>query len=435
MKFLIIIASVLSLVFAQDVGLCDDLEENTRLPSDVSCSEYLECINNSPVRRECPPGQYFDLNTSECNDSENVECAADTTTNAPVTRPGPQINCTGLNNFDYVPSPVSCSEYYQCIDNDAFLISCPRGLYFSRERQTCTYPNQANCVLDQPETIPPPPTRPPPTISCVGVPNFRFVRSLMSCENYYQCIDGNAFLLSCPVGQFFDEQRQTCDRAENVDCPIVQPPPPPIAPPTCNEDNNFRFIRNPLSCTEYFQCLNGTAFLFACPRGLYFNELIQTCDYPSNVECVTIPPGHPTTTTSPPLGVSCEGVANLRLLAHPVSCAMYYQCINEEALLAFCPIGRYFDEPAQSCLDSDSVNCGARTRRPTTTSVPPIEDPQCRGIAEGRLVTNVNSCTTYYECLNGRAWPRFCDGDLWQVIRKKSYQWKFLSKHFLIHQV
>jgi hypothetical protein len=155
-------------------------------------------------------------------------------------------------------------------------------------------------------------------------------------QNFYQCIDGQPYLLSCPLGQHFDESRQTCDRPENVNC-IVTPMPPPTTPrppsPSCENVENFQFIRSPTNCFEYFQCIDNDPFLLSCPRGLYFNERIQTCDYPGNVDCVTTSPG-PTSTTTEPLGVSCENQSDGHSLPHFSSCALYYQCFNE--------IGLYF---------------------------------------------------------------------------------------------
>lgn len=76
-------------------------------------------------------------------------------------------------------------------------------------------------------------------------------------------------------------------------------------------------------------------------------------------------------------------------------------------------VGRYFDVAIQGCAESIDVDCGDRTRRPTTTTLAPIIDPECRDVEEGRLVANVNSCLSYYECIEGRAMPRFCGDGLW----------------------
>lgn len=42
---------------------------------------------------------------------------------------------------------------------------------------------------------------------------------------------------------------------------------------------NVFFIRN------YYMCSWGVAYLKSCPDGLYWNKVINTCDYPSNVVC------------------------------------------------------------------------------------------------------------------------------------------------------
>ena len=89
------------------------------------------------------------------------------------------MNCEGVDDLAYLPSPVDCSIFYQCVDNEAFLLSCPRGLYFSVDLQRCSPPDEANCVLTPPSLPPTPPG--PPSISCEGVLNFRFVASPLSC--------------------------------------------------------------------------------------------------------------------------------------------------------------------------------------------------------------------------------------------------------------
>lgn len=101
-----------------------------------------------------------------------------------------------------------------------------------------------------------------------------------------------------------------------------------------------------------------------------------------------------TTTSLLPLNdeVSCEGEENFRRFAHPISCSMYFECHDERAFLVSCPLGRYFDEIQEICLDFSQVDCNARTRRPTTTTsttiFPPILDPQCEDVEDGRNVSN-----------------------------------------------
>lgn len=141
---------------------------------------------------------------------------------------------------------------------------------------------------------------------------------------------------------------------------------------------------------SYFQCINGTPFELKCPRGLYFNERIQTCDYPGNVDCVTSFPSQELTTSMASTGI-CENEDDFTLLPHPESCALFYQCFNGIDFLVSCPVGRYFDAIARECRESAAVECGERTRRPTTTTRAPIFDPRCQGVPEGRFVANPSS--------------------------------------------
>lgn len=192
--------------------------------------------------------------------------------------------------------------------------------------------------------------------------------------------------MSCPRGLFFDEQRQTCDVEDNVEClvtsstvtpPLTSTPSSPTV--TCEGVENFQFIPSTLSCSEYYQCIDSTPFLLSCPRGLYFNKNIQTCDYPANVDCTT------KTLTSESI---CENIDDFKLLPHPTSCAFYFQCLSGQAYLASCPVARYFDENIHGCAESSAVDCGDRLRRPEVTTRAPLTDPQCEGIQDGGFVRN-----------------------------------------------
>lgn len=47
----------------------------------------------------------------------------------------------------FIPSPFACHEYFQCIDEIAYLVTCPRGLYFSYAIQSCDYPSKNLLIL------------------------------------------------------------------------------------------------------------------------------------------------------------------------------------------------------------------------------------------------------------------------------------------------
>ena len=411
---------------------CDNVPNFRFVASPSSCTNYYQCIDGTAFLLSCPRGLYFSEIIQACTDPDQANCVIIPPTPTPPPPP-PPVSCDGVEDFTFLPSRVSCSEYYQCIDGVAFRLSCPRGLYFSPDALTCMSPNEANCQVSPPPSPTPPMTTPtmpwsppPPTISCDNVSNFRFVASPISCTNYYQCIDGTAFLLSCPRGLYFSEIIQACDNPANVDCGVTLPTntPPTSTPPTgtpppgttCVGVDDFGLIPSLVSCTEYYQCIDNVAYRVSCPRGYYFSAVLLICTDPGSANCVINPPTPPTTDNP------CSGVEDFRSVAHPTSCAFFFQCINEASFLVSCPFGRYFDESMEICLDAEMVECGARTRRPsTTTSVPtdPTGEPDiCDGINEEYVGSSL-FCEIFFFCVNGNAYPNTCQTGFWfdRVLR------------------
>ncbi|ENN73516.1 hypothetical protein D910_06803 [Dendroctonus ponderosae] len=67
------------------------------------------------------------------------------------------------------------------------------------------------------------------------------------------------------------------------DCPEVDDPADPI------------LFEDPDDCGAFYECAYGKAFQFKCQQGLYYDDSLKRCDYPSEVACGT----RPTTTVSP----------------------------------------------------------------------------------------------------------------------------------------
>ncbi|ETN64260.1 chitotriosidase-1 [Anopheles darlingi] len=67
-------------------------------------------------------------------------------------------------------------------------------------------------------------------------------------------------------------------------------PAPTTAAPTAKPTGRFvcpadGYFRDPTDCNKFYVCNGGTATQFSCGAGLYFNEKISVCDWPSNVSC------------------------------------------------------------------------------------------------------------------------------------------------------
>ncbi|KAJ8925724.1 hypothetical protein NQ315_009572 [Exocentrus adspersus] len=48
------------------------------------------------------------------------------------------------------------------------------------------------------------------------------------------------------------------------------------------------FFEHEVSCSRYYECANGRAYLMRCPSGLHFNKNLKTCDYPNHAGCIYI---------------------------------------------------------------------------------------------------------------------------------------------------
>merc|ERR1711933_465510 len=49
----------------------------------------------------------------------------------------------------FVPHPYDCSLYYQCVGLTPVLMSCPTGLFFDTELNTCNWPEYVDCQEDE----------------------------------------------------------------------------------------------------------------------------------------------------------------------------------------------------------------------------------------------------------------------------------------------
>ncbi|CAO1435271.1 unnamed protein product, partial [Diamesa serratosioi] len=321
--------------------------------------------------------------------------------------------CEIERDHSLVSFNVSCNMYFECIENVAYLLSCPRGLYFSVLKQSCDLPSNVECEMTTSTTqVPTTPVQ--PITSCNNIPNFEYILSPDSCSQYYQCIDGVAFLLSCPRGLYFSEIIQTCDLPSNVNCPSTSPAPPgPTV--SCLNVENFKFIASPASCSFYYQCIDDVPYLVSCPRGLYFNELIQTCDYSGNVHCKTIS----STPRPPPSTPNCENKPDNILLSSPNSCSLYYQCFANVSYLVSCPRGLYFNELIQICDFPSNVDCEKTIAEPTGPIVPTVPSAptvdasnMCESIDDGTSLASKTYCERYYVCTGGFPRSKQCGAGL-----------------------
>lgn len=59
---------------------------------------------------------------------------------------------------------------------------------------------------------------------------------------------------------------------------------------TVDPDDNlpceeYGMYRHPKNCAKFYTCNENGVFIFSCPSGLLFDELILSCNWPDNVIC------------------------------------------------------------------------------------------------------------------------------------------------------
>lgn len=194
-----------------------------------------------------------------------------TTEPSTTTEMGVEGYCSNVLNTTFVRNPISCGEFFQCINNEAHGRLCDGRLWFNFVQQRCTEPSETYCILSR--TL------------CNGVADDQRVRSVSSCSDFIICSEGEPFPGFCNDHQWFDESRQLCDEIENVECDLDEFTENPLSP-ECNGVRDFRLVRSRDSCTEHFVCVtNEIRERLTCPYGQWFDKDLQACNDASNVIC------------------------------------------------------------------------------------------------------------------------------------------------------
>lgn len=109
------------------------------------------------------------------------------------------------------------------------------------------------------------------------------------CTKYYQCSDGVAHVFDCPAGLHFSPELLICTYSEDAGCEVDLPTVPPSEEPSfeepdCPAGENV-LVPYPGDCTKFYQCADGTAYVFDCPPGLHFSPVLLVCTYPEDAQC------------------------------------------------------------------------------------------------------------------------------------------------------
>jgi Chitin binding Peritrophin-A domain len=198
---------------------------------------------------------------------------------------------------------------------------------------------------------------------CAGNTGIVFVPA-DNCEEYYTCVDEEAFPQKCPPGFYFDVGRQMCYFSDQVNCdggPAGNP---------CAGRPQFTFVPRPNGgCGAYYRCDNEIGVPLDCPEGFFFDEPNQKCNFADEVVCDNSPPTAPTpvptgptdpssTDGTVPPPTSCVGRPDGSFVADPPrGCTAFLRCNGGVGEAFFCDAPFHFDFAGQMCNWPEVVNC------------------------------------------------------------------------------
>lgn len=107
-----------------------------------------------------------------------------------------------------------------------------------------------------------------------------------SCNMFYKCSFGRAYLMDCPQGMWWNQDKQYCDVGQG-ECKkggLVRIPVANACPPRDDPFNPVHFP-HPFECDKFYKCWNGSGILQACPLGLHFSTKTDRCERPEDAGC------------------------------------------------------------------------------------------------------------------------------------------------------
>ncbi|XP_050472093.1 uncharacterized protein LOC126864617 [Bombus huntii] len=129
-----------------------------QFPSPKSCSNYLNCWDDTVTEQSCPDGLLFNDITLVCDYDYNVNCG-----NRPMPTPRPSLTsgtklCPEPNGR--YRSATNCSEFYVCVYKKPIKFGCPHDLVYNDILGVCDYPYNVDCKGAATPPLPSKPTSP-----------------------------------------------------------------------------------------------------------------------------------------------------------------------------------------------------------------------------------------------------------------------------------
>jgi len=268
-------------------------EENGVFPNMDDCSQFIQCWMDEAVMWQCTDLMLFDLTYYGCNFAHLTHCEdRPRPSELPTYRPTPSTPSTteftgpttstteGPDPGDFVcpddgvfAHEERCEYYWECWAGESVLYHCTLDHLFDRVYMGCNYPGQTDCdhrLRPNETTARPSTTTTSAPITTTGLPTTPRTTSSDDPETE-QTIpsEGSTTLNPNPTTTTQPAPTTTPNPGEEFECPS-------------GDDGDFP---DPFDCSKFYTCVGGMPYHNDCPAGLYFNPLIDACDFPANVDC------------------------------------------------------------------------------------------------------------------------------------------------------
>ncbi|XP_054713746.1 mucin-2-like, partial [Uloborus diversus] len=375
------------------------------------CNRYINCTGEKPFTRKCPIGLHFNPTTRVCDWSTSAGC-------------GKSSSYPDVDNYYkcpcetcIIPSMESCAKYHLCIGYVAYTAKCSDGLLLDNILNTCNRASKVKCEegTKQPTTTPLPSstvsttekaTTAAETFKCSTKDGY-FQKS-DDCGKFIQCANWRPYVMKCPSMLHFSMKTLRCEYPCDAKCDLSLACSNASKPGTADKICaclNCK-VKDPESCTNYFECKNGKARRLFCRRGQTFDSERGICDWAHKVKCHS--------QTCPKMN---------GLFPHRDNCRKFLHCANGIPYINECHNNWEFDPVALRC-SWPSGRCGSTTPQPSTLkprtkSLKDFDCPKNFGVFRDE-----ENCTRFYHCSHGIAFAKECPEGLAFNPKSQTCDWK-----------
>lgn len=177
---------------------------------DEYCNVYHVCESGTDNIRQCPNQLFWDSQNKRCDWSGKVECTGRTlvTLSTDTT-----LFCMERKDGVYGDT-TWCNVYHNCLSGVDFKTKCPENLVWNDTKKDCDWSDSTQCITGNYFKEGSDPEK---KTFCSDKQNGKYPHEV-HCNRYYVCQNGKDIIFTCQNNLRYNEAKQECDWAVNIEC-------------------------------------------------------------------------------------------------------------------------------------------------------------------------------------------------------------------------